>query len=195
MPRLFSCAAVDKWLKIASQTQLDPLRTSPGMQVLLLGHQLLPEHLQASTSGSPSGTEVLQNSLTLATPGAADEACLSARTHKGPTAKDVDRAIKAIEGCIAWQGLQAWVPPQAAPAVRSNGEASQHLDAAEANLGETEAGCASATVSESKSGPCIQPESTEHSIHNKPSTQNPAGSSDGIPQDVQAFEEHGHVHI
>lgn len=163
--------------------------------MLLLGHQLLPEHLQASTSGSPSGAEVLQKSLTLAALGAADEPCVSARTHNGPTAKDIDRAIKAIEGCIAWQGLQAWVPPEAAPAVRSNREASQHPDAAGANLGEAEGGCTSAIVSASKTGPCMQPESTEHSIHDKPTVPSPAGSSDGIPQDVQAFEEQGHVHI
>ena len=176
----------------------DTLMMSACMQVLLLGQQLLPENLLASNSVSSSGAEVLKSSLTLASQGTecGDQHGVSARTHTGPTAQDIDRAIKAIEGCICWRALQqSWAPPAAATAVRSNGEASQHDSGGKAGPGDVEAGGASAIVSESKTGPCIHPETTEHSMQGKSTSQNPASSGDGIPQCAQASKNQDPVHV
>ncbi|KAK9821858.1 hypothetical protein WJX74_006194 [Apatococcus lobatus] len=91
-------------------------------QVLLLGQQLLPEVLLAAPSGSCSGAEVLQNRLALAAHGAdgIGGSNKSAKSHEVPTAREIDRAIKAIEGCIDWQAMQQlWMPSQAALGVGS----------------------------------------------------------------------------
>ena len=139
------------------------------MQVLLLGHQLLPKLLLPSASDRCSGAEVLQNSLALAAQGAETVGGphVPAREHEGPTAWDIDRAIKAIESCIDWPAMQRlWAPPVAALGVELDDEADhQHSTrpAEEDVLGPSETGCASATVAESKPEPDMLPKQQEHS--------------------------------
>ena len=137
------------------------------MQVLLLGHQLLHKLLLPSAPDRRSGAEVLQNSLALAAQGA--EMVRGphgpARAHEGPTAWDIDRAIKAIEGCIDWPAMQElWAPPVAALGVELNDEASHQQPTRPAEvdgLGPFEKGCASATMAESKPGPGMPPQKQE----------------------------------
>ncbi len=77
------------------------------MQVLLLGQQLLPELLTAS--GGRSGAEVLQDSLQMTHLGTgAPTFPTPAATATGSlTARHIDVALKAVEGCINWPAVNS----------------------------------------------------------------------------------------